>query len=247
MHTPRLSVVDWTDAPARLNGLVRFAERRNMVSTRVPSHFNWPLPLLFTWMGSTSTPKSNVSGLTRGAVLSTTLFALYLSGTPRPPHTHLVLYADDTLLLSQSWRPDTISRMLSNALTTLHKYFTKWKLRLNTHTTETILFYKRRLRPRSPPPDPIQIQDTSRPWAPTVHYLGLMLDYKRLFSRHLHTVANKATGVFFNISPLLARNSAPTQSNKVTIYKLLIRSTFTYAAPLCSSTCSSNYFRLKVI
>jgi len=26
------------------NGLVRFAERRNLVSARVPSHFNWPLP-----------------------------------------------------------------------------------------------------------------------------------------------------------------------------------------------------------
>jgi len=32
MRTPRLPVVDWTDAPADLNGLVRFAERRNAVS-----------------------------------------------------------------------------------------------------------------------------------------------------------------------------------------------------------------------
>jgi len=31
--------------PADLNGLVRFAERRNLVSARVPSHFNWPLPI----------------------------------------------------------------------------------------------------------------------------------------------------------------------------------------------------------
>ena len=31
------------DAPADLNGLVRFAERRNLVSARVQSHFNWPL------------------------------------------------------------------------------------------------------------------------------------------------------------------------------------------------------------
>ena len=29
---PRLPVVDWTDAPADLNGLVRFAKRRNLVS-----------------------------------------------------------------------------------------------------------------------------------------------------------------------------------------------------------------------
>ena len=44
MRTPRLPVVDWTDPPpADLNGLVRFAERRNLVSARVSSHFNWPL------------------------------------------------------------------------------------------------------------------------------------------------------------------------------------------------------------
>ena len=39
MRTPRLPVVDGTDASADLNGLVRFAERRNLVSARVPSHF----------------------------------------------------------------------------------------------------------------------------------------------------------------------------------------------------------------
>ena len=30
---------------ADLNGLVRLAERRNLVSAHVPSHFNWPLQL----------------------------------------------------------------------------------------------------------------------------------------------------------------------------------------------------------
>ena len=45
MCTPRLPVVDRTDAPADLNGLVRFAERRNLVSARVPSHFKRSLQL----------------------------------------------------------------------------------------------------------------------------------------------------------------------------------------------------------
>jgi hypothetical protein len=43
MCTPGLPVVDWTDAPADLSGLVRFAESRNLFSARVPSRFNWPL------------------------------------------------------------------------------------------------------------------------------------------------------------------------------------------------------------
>ena len=43
MRTPQLPVVDWTDAPADLNGLVRFPERRDVVSARVPSHFKCSL------------------------------------------------------------------------------------------------------------------------------------------------------------------------------------------------------------
>jgi hypothetical protein len=39
MCTARLPEVDWTDAPTYLNGFVRFVERRNLVSARVPSHF----------------------------------------------------------------------------------------------------------------------------------------------------------------------------------------------------------------
>ena len=56
MRTPRLPVIDWTDAPVDLNVFVRFAEWRNLVSARVPSHFNWPLHRL-------NLP--NISGRTR--------------------------------------------------------------------------------------------------------------------------------------------------------------------------------------
>ena len=44
MPTPQLPGVDWTDAPADLNGLVLFAERRNLVSAHVPSLFKRSLP-----------------------------------------------------------------------------------------------------------------------------------------------------------------------------------------------------------
>jgi len=49
MRTPHPPVVECTDAPTDLNGLVRFAERRNLVSARVPSHFNWAVPQSFMY------------------------------------------------------------------------------------------------------------------------------------------------------------------------------------------------------
>jgi hypothetical protein len=43
-RTPLLPVVDRIDAPADINGLVRFAERRLLVSACVSSHFKRSLP-----------------------------------------------------------------------------------------------------------------------------------------------------------------------------------------------------------
>ena len=45
MRTPRLPALDWTEAPADLNGLVPFGEKRNLVSARVPSRFKRAVPL----------------------------------------------------------------------------------------------------------------------------------------------------------------------------------------------------------
>jgi hypothetical protein len=52
-HTSTASnLLNWRPhPPADLNGLVRFAERRNLVSARVPSHFKRSLPFsLLIWM-----------------------------------------------------------------------------------------------------------------------------------------------------------------------------------------------------
>ena len=45
MRKPRLPAVDWADAPADLNGLVRLGERRNLVSALLPSRFKRSLTL----------------------------------------------------------------------------------------------------------------------------------------------------------------------------------------------------------
>ena len=47
MRTPRLPAIDWPDAPTDLNGFVRFGERRNLVSARVPSRSARAIPYSF--------------------------------------------------------------------------------------------------------------------------------------------------------------------------------------------------------
>ena len=52
-HTSAASSSTELTSPADLNGLVRFAERRNLVSARVPSLLNWPSSNLCATVGQT--------------------------------------------------------------------------------------------------------------------------------------------------------------------------------------------------
>ena len=51
-HTSAASSRTELTPPADLNGLVRFDERQNLVSARVPSRFNWPISLYVTFLAS---------------------------------------------------------------------------------------------------------------------------------------------------------------------------------------------------
>jgi len=61
------------------------------------------------------------------------------------------------------------------------------------------------------------------------------------------SVTRKATGIFLQLFPPLARDSTSSIPNKITLYKLFIRSVLTYAAPVWSNTSSSNYRRLQIL
>ena len=141
----------------------------------------------------------------------------------KPSQTHTLRNP----LIYTHTRTHTISRQLTHAMTMLHSYFTKWKLRVNINKTEAILFTKH--RPAFP--CPLQFQHTAIPWNPHIRYLGLVLESKLLFTKHLHSVIHKATSTFLKLFPLLACNSTLSPHNKPTLYKLLICPVLTYAAP----------------
>ena len=190
---------------------------------------------------ASSSPKTIPSGLPQGAVLSTILFTLYISDVPHPPNTQLALYADDTAILAQSWRTDTIVHRLTHATNILLRYFTKWKLQVNTHKTQAILFTKR--RPTAP--EPLRFNHSTINWSSPVRYLGLILDSKLLFTKHITSVSHRVSSTLLRLFPLLARNSTLTHSNKLLLYKQIIRAILTYAA-VWSNTSSHNYHRIQV-
>jgi hypothetical protein len=159
----------------------------------------------------------------------------------RTPLTHNWRYMPMTLPFLHR-RTDTIVNRVTHATSILLRYFTKWKFWVNIHKTEAIL--STRCRPVAPAP--FHFQHTVILWNTHVRYLGLVLDSKLLFTRHITSVIHRASGTLLQLFPLLARDSTLTLTNKLTLYKLFIRSMLTYAAPIWSITSSYNYRYLQV-
>jgi hypothetical protein len=67
-----------------------------------------------------------------------------------------------------------------------------------------------------------------------------------MFTKHMTAVIQKASDTLLQLFPLLALDSTLTLINKITLYKLFIRSMLTYAAPVWSNTSPYNYRRLQV-
>jgi hypothetical protein len=67
----------------------------------------------------------------------------------------------------------------------------------------------------------------SIPWSSQVRYLGVILDPKLLFTKHLASVVHKASGILLQLFPLLARDSSLSLANKLLLYNC--------SSDLCSS------------
>lgn len=198
----------------------------------------------YVQMGSeNSQPISPPAGVPQGSRLAPKLFCIYISDFPLIKDVHLSQYADDTALFCKSWRLETISSRLSKAYANVKRYFDRWKIKINENKTEAILFTKRR-------PDLnnhcITTGKNNRlNWKRSVNYLGVLMDYKLTFTAHVNNVRSRALRCMVALFPIFNKKSALGTDNKLLIYKLCIRPILTYAAPVWSLTCASNFAKLQ--
>lgn len=176
------------------------------------------------------------AGVPQGSVLGPTLFNLYINDIPKHKDVDIGLFADDTAIFASSYRTDTITNRLEAHTKRILHFFEKWKISANKAKTEAILFTKRRpILPRN-----IKVGNTSVSWSESVKYLGVTLDRKLTFTKHITNLSHKGNAALVSLYPLINRNSCLSTSNKLLIYKAIVRPAITYACPVWSFTCKTN-------
>lgn len=180
--------------------------------------------------GVKSSIRSILAGVPQGSVLGPIMFILYIDKISKIviKGVNLAAFADDTIAYKHSYRIDTIVNHLQSTTSNCLRYFNKWKIRANEAKTEAIIFTRRRPIVNSN----ILINNKSVEWSSSVKYLGVILDTRLTFTKHIDTQCHKAIGILVKFFPLLNKNSNLNVKNKLLLYKSVIRPVLTYAAPV---------------
>ena len=182
-------------------------------------------------------------GIQQGTVTSPILYNLYASdilkknGLNNSKGTNALAFADDLIVYTAGSKVYEIKDKLEDLMGRIQFYYNQWKLRINLNKCETILF--------RPPISKktgylakgkwkkfqIQVNNINIPHKREVKYLGIILDDRLLFNKHLDHKLAKANKAFIALKGLFC-NAHIDPRLKILSYCTLIRPIITYGCSI---------------
>jgi hypothetical protein len=185
-----------------------------------------------SWRGERSTEHQIRAGVPQGSVIAPHLYSIYTADFPRALdwNSAVSLYADDTALLSRSWSAKVAAKRLQTALSSAAEWCAKWRTALNPAKTQAVLF-KGKLKPATAPE--LRLLGNIIPWSRTALYLGIQLDEKMKYRRHVQYVLKNLKTSLSLLNPLL-RSPDIRVGDRLRLYRAIIIPRILYASPVWS-------------
>jgi hypothetical protein len=150
---------------------------------------------------------------------------------PATDKTTITTYVDDTTLLAANNYPMVASRHLQHHLNLQQQWYSKWKIKINQTKSVQVTFTTRRINcPK------FSINSIKIPVKTDAKYLGLYLDQKLRWQKHVETKRQKLNLRLREMSWLLGRKSKLSIENKLLLYKCIIEPVWTYGIQLWDCT-----------
>lgn len=172
------------------------------------------------------------------SILALTLYNIFTADIPQSDDTTLTTFADDTGVISSNLDINIATRNLQNHLLKLQHWFIKlWRMKINENKSNNITF-----RLWCNDSTPVFLNENIILKVDTVKYLGVYLDKRLTWVSHIKIKKKSLNLKIHQFRHLLRSNSS--FSNKLLIYKQIIRPTMTYDIQLWGSAKNSN---LKIV
>ncbi len=162
----------------------------------------------------------------QGSTLGPQLFQLYINDLPNITKLQCYLFADDTNILISGPNLETITHELNNELLTIQDYFNANKLSLNTSKSNFMIVPP---KPNSSPTTTIEINNQIVQQANSIKFLGIEIDNKLNFQKHVKTILPKLNK---GLHALITIKNTLTYKSKLTIFNSLIQSHLQYGAAI---------------
>ena len=191
--------------------------------------------------------KKIASGVPQRSILGPILFNIYINDIPHNDYllnSSIYIFADDTLITGQSIRPEQAASYVQNNIAKLEEWLLKWRVKLNTHKCQAVLYSKKSSHYWTLP-NRLKLCGQEIEWSDTVKYLGVILDKKLLFKNHIDWVRGKAIGRLKLLYPILNFKTHLDLRTALTLYKSLLRPVLTYACPAWGHAARSHIKKLQ--
>lgn len=175
------------------------------------------------------------AGVPQGSVLGPVLYTIFTSDLPETQGVVTATFADDTAILASSKDRNQASQTLQNGLDKIEQWLKKWRIKASASKSTQVTFT---LRAGDCPP--VNLGETILPHNDAVKYLGMHIDRRLTWKKHLHKKREELNLRYRGLHWLLGRNSVLSTDNKLLIYKVVLKPIWTYGIQLWGSACKSN-------
>lgn len=180
------------------------------------------------------------AGVPQGSVLGPLLYLIYTSDLPTSNYVKVSTFADDTAILATHQNPTIASRNLQEHLDEIEKWLTKWRIKVNERKSAHITFTLRKLTC-----PPVRLNNVILPQHQNVKYLGLHLDRRLTWKKHIETKRQQIKLRCVKMNWLIGKHSNLSLDCKVLLYKMVLKPIWTYGIQLWGSACASNIIKLQ--
>lgn len=175
------------------------------------------------------------AGVPQGSVLGPVLYLVFTADLPTSESLTTGTFADDTAILAAHSDPKIASQLLQTGLNDISHWLKKWRIKANETKSVNVTFTLRR---GSCPP--VVLNNIEVPQADHVKYLGLHLDKRLTWQKHIFTKRKQLGIQTRKLYWLIGRKSQLSLDNKILLYKAILKPVWTYGIQLWGTASHSN-------